>query len=106
MTEENTFDLIDDGTRYDRKQFCAVCRIDPDVLVELVEEGVIYPENRSKGDWVFSYRSVRRFKRAYRLQRDLELNLTGVAVSVDLLDEIDALRQEIATLRSQLTADR
>ena len=36
--------------------------------------------------------------RAHRLQRDLGLNLAGVALALELLDEIEALRSRISAL--------
>ena len=96
--------LIDESTRYRMDQFCEVCGVHRTVVQELVREGVIHPENNQDETWEFSYRAVKRFKRAYRLQRDLDLNMSGVVVSVDLLEEIDRLKAEIDRLRVHLSA--
>ncbi len=95
-------DLIEQNTIYSVHEFCEICRIGQDVLVELISEGVILPQDPSDDTWVFTQRTVTRFKRAYRLQRDLDLNLSGVALSVELLEEIDQLNEEIALLKSKL----
>lgn len=101
---EETPHLIDESTRYRMDQFCEVCGVHHSVVNELVREGVIHPENDQGDSLVFSYRAVKRFKRAYRLQRDLDLNMSGVVVSVDLLEEIDRLKAEVSRLRIHLSA--
>jgi chaperone modulatory protein CbpM len=98
----NSPDLIEQNTLYSVHDFCEICRIRQEVLVELIREGVILPQDPSDDTWVFTQRTVTRFKRAYRLQRDLDLNLSGVALSVELLEEIDQLNEEIALLKSKL----
>jgi chaperone modulatory protein CbpM len=98
----NSPDLIEQNTLYSVHEFCEICRIRQEVLVELIREGVILPQDPSDDTWVFTQRAVTRFKRAYRLQRDLDLNLSGVALSVELLEEIDQLNEEIALLKSKL----
>jgi chaperone modulatory protein CbpM len=95
-------DIIDTGAQYSFDQFCKLCRIKPDILVLLVEEGIIVAEGAERDSWTFSFAMVKRLKRAYRLQRDLELNLPGVALSVDLLEEIDQLKSEVNQLRQRL----
>jgi chaperone modulatory protein CbpM len=95
-------DPIDESTQYNLDQFCALCRIQPGLVIELVEQGVIQAEGRSPGQWIFTFRAAIRLKRAYRLQRDLDLNLPGVALTVDLLEEIDLLRQQVDELTNRL----
>ena len=95
-------DPIDEITQYNLDQFCKLCRIQPDLVIELVEQGVIQSEGSSPGQWVFTFRTAIRLKRAYRLQRDLDLNLPGVALTVDLLEEIDQLRQQVSDLTNRL----
>jgi chaperone modulatory protein CbpM len=60
-----------------------------------VSEGVLSPAGGSPQDWRFSGDSLKRAKTAARLMRDLELNSPGVALALDLLDEIHQLRQQL-----------
>ena len=50
--------------------------------------------------WHFRGDTLPRARRALRLQRDLEINLAGVALAMDLMDEIDRLRRELQTRHS------
>jgi chaperone modulatory protein CbpM len=50
-------------------------------------------------EWHFSGAALRRARVAVRLERDLELNLAGVALALDLLDELAQLRHELRARR-------
>ena len=50
-------------------------------------------------EWHFSGAALRRVRRALRLERDLELNLAGVALALDLMDELEQLRNELRARR-------
>jgi chaperone modulatory protein CbpM len=47
------------------------------------------------GEWQFSGEALRRARLALRLHRDLEVNLAGVALALQLMAEIDGLRRAI-----------
>jgi chaperone modulatory protein CbpM len=49
----------------------------------------------SPEDWRFSGESLKRAKTAAHLTHDLELNTPGVALALDLLDEISRLRNQL-----------
>lgn len=70
--------------------------VDADRIVEMVWEGVIDPEGHSREDWRFSETQFRQIGIAVRLQRDLGVNLPGVALALQLLGDIQALRQTTA----------
>jgi len=71
-----------------------LCAVDRTYIVELVEEGVLSVEVDAAG-WRFSGAALRRARTALRLQRDLEINLPGVALALELLEELEALRREL-----------
>ena len=60
-----------------------------------VSEGVLQPSGGSREHWRFSGRALSRVRVAMRLTRDLELNASGVALALDLLDEIEALEAQL-----------
>jgi chaperone modulatory protein CbpM len=47
-------------------------------------------------EWRFSMNDLRRIKTALRLQRDLEVNLAGVALVLDLLDQLKELETQMS----------
>ena len=66
-------------------------------VVKLVSEGVLSPSGSTPQDWRFSGDSLRRAKTAAHLTHDLELNVPGVALTLELLDEIAQLRTRLQT---------
>jgi chaperone modulatory protein CbpM len=50
-------------------------------------------------EWRFSGAALRRARIALRLERDLGVNLPGVALALDLLEELQRLRRERETER-------
>jgi len=49
--------------------------------------------------WRFAGTALRRARTALRLQRDLEINLPGVALALELMEELEALRRELQSFR-------
>lgn len=92
MTEEII--IFDEEISYTLDEVCGLCRISTKHVVELVEEGVLSPEGSGYTDWHFDYLAIKRLQTAIRLQQDLEVNLPGVALVLDLLDELRELRQQ------------
>lgn len=64
-------------------------------IIELVEEGILEPQGREPRDWRFPANSLTRAHRAMRIQRDLQINLAGVAMVLDLKDQLDRLRARL-----------
>jgi chaperone modulatory protein CbpM len=70
-------------------------RAPEDLIMSWVSEGVLSPAGSSPEDWRFSGESLKRAKTAAHLSHDLELNTPGVALALDLLDEINRLRNQL-----------
>ena len=74
-------------------ELCRACSAERELVLQLVEHGVIEPQGSAPQAWVFTGTSLQRTRVALRLLRDLELNLPGAALAVDLLDEIARLQR-------------
>jgi len=70
-------------------------RAPEDLIMAWVSEGVLSPVGSSPEDWRFSGDSLKRAKTAAHLTHDLELNTPGVALALDLLEEITRLRSQL-----------
>jgi chaperone modulatory protein CbpM len=77
---------------------CRACQLSTERVFELVEHGVIEPIGRDPARWRFRAISLQRVRCAQRLQRDLGVNMAGVALAIDLLDEIELLRARLRRL--------
>ncbi len=76
-----------------------LCTVEIQRIVELVEEGILIVDTEAGGEWRFAPSSLRRARTAIRLQQDLGINISGVALVIELLDEIAALRRQISLPR-------
>jgi len=79
------------------EQLCQACGVQPDWVISLVEESIIEPHGEEIHSWRFSGASLVRVRSALRLQRDLGVNLAGIALALDLMEELESLRAQIKT---------
>jgi len=79
-------------------ELCRVCKVPEDEVRRWVGEGALEPIGEAPEHWRFAGASLRRTRVATRLARDFELNPPGVALALDLLDEIEALRAHLRRL--------
>jgi chaperone modulatory protein CbpM len=77
------------------KDLSRMCAVDEHHIVEFVEEGVLHVVEIKSTEWYFRGEALRRTRLALRLERDLELNLAGVALALELMEELERLRREL-----------
>jgi chaperone modulatory protein CbpM len=87
--------IVENEVHMTMVELAEATRTPEDLIMAWVSEGVLSPAGVTPQDWRFSGDSLRRAKTAARLMRDLELNSPGVALALDLLDEITQLRQQL-----------
>lgn len=75
------------------------CAVHADYVVELVEEGVVEPAGHSPVHWRFSATCLVKIRKAMRLQNDLGVNMAGIALTLQLLDEFDRLNARLRQLQ-------
>jgi chaperone modulatory protein CbpM len=98
--------VLDEGLTVTLTELTQLCGSSTRTVQLLVTEGLLRPQGQGPEDWRFSGLEVRRARRALRLRRDLELNLAGTALAIDLLDELDTLRERLRVLEHQLGTRR
>jgi len=76
-------------------ELCQACNAEEEHVLAWVFEGALEPVGQSPQEWRFTGDSLRRARLALRLTRDLELNPPGVALALDLLDDIAVLRAKL-----------
>ncbi len=87
--------LVDEQIQFTLLELSRVCRVASEQLVELVDEGVLTPKGDNVQTWLFAGSTLRRAMAALRIRRDLELSAAGVALVLDLIDEIEALKARL-----------
>jgi chaperone modulatory protein CbpM len=86
--------LLDETVTLSLTEISCACRVGESEIIDLVEEGIIEPAAPAP-DLNFPATELRRARRAIRLQRDLDINLAGVALVIDLLEEVEDLRARL-----------
>jgi len=87
--------LLDEQFELTLNDISQACSGSTEWVIELVAEGVLEPVGRDQVRWRFPGTSLQRARAAMHLQTDLGINLAGVALALDMLDEIDALRARL-----------
>ena len=90
--------ILEEQTQLTLADLCYACDIETQQIVELVNIGVLDPQGREPELWIFGGENLQRARKALRLQRDLDINLAGVALILELLDEIESLRTRLRVL--------
>ena len=75
---------------------CMACGLSKDKIATYVDEGIIEPEGVTTVEWRFSRTTIVELQKARRLEQDLGLNEAGIALTFDLLSQIDDLRRRLA----------
>lgn len=108
MSEQDrilTVEVLDaDGSTFTLHEICERGECHAEFVIKLVSYGIISPvepETETR-HWLFDVASLARLHKARRLQRDLKMNLPGLAMSLDLLDEVHSMRREVERLNRRL----
>ncbi len=92
-------DIVEESVVLSVTDLSRMTSVDERRIVDLVEEGVLSVLEIDASEWRFSGAALRRVRIALRLEHDLGVNLPGVALALDLLEELEQLRRERGTAR-------
>ena len=86
----------------DLAEFCEAADLSDVYVIEIVEHGILEPQGAQPREWRFTDYELDLAKRAAKLRRDLDLEWEGVALALDLLEEVRELRAENLMLKQRL----
>ncbi|NBA95138.1 chaperone modulator CbpM [Pseudomonas sp. R5(2019)] len=87
----------------DMNSFCQAVDLPRAYVIEIVEHGILEPQGRTPDEWLFDDFAPVVAKRAKKLHDDLELEWEGVALAMELLEEVQQLRRENDQLKRRLS---
>lgn len=90
--------ILEEQTGLTLADLCRACGTPTELLVELVEEGVLSPHGESPEVWRFTGVHLRHARVAIRLQRDLGVNPAGAALALQLMEELETLRGRLRAI--------
>lgn len=100
--------LLDEQNLLTITEISQICAVQTEYIVELVEEGLIAPETSPEATaekdkphaWRFTGTHMRQARIASHLQSDLGVNTAGVALALQLLDEVETLRARLEAMEA------
>ncbi len=91
--------LMDENTTISFVEVCKKCKISEDVLLDMLEHGLLSSSKPHTKSMDIDQRMFARIQSACRLQQDLGINLPGVVLVLELLDELEQAREELLVLQ-------
>jgi chaperone modulatory protein CbpM len=92
--------ILDEDCLFTLDEISDACSVRTEYIIELVDEGIVEPmqQQRELKQWCFTGKSLIRARKARRLQQDLGIDLAGAAVVLDMMEEIEKLRERLRRL--------
>ena len=92
--------ILDEDCLFTLDEISIACSVRTEYIIELVDEGIVEPTELQceQQQWSFTGKNLLRARKARRLQHDLDINLAGAALVLDMLEEIEQLRERLRRL--------
>jgi chaperone modulatory protein CbpM len=87
--------VVEEEVELTTVELVRACRTTEQQIEVWVHEGVLQPSGATREAWRFGGDALARMRLATRLMQDLEINATGVALALDLLDRIAELESRL-----------
>ncbi|HEV2679366.1 MAG TPA: chaperone modulator CbpM [Rhodanobacter sp.] len=84
--------IVEEDVEFTLVELCRASGASEEQLTLWIAEGAVEPRGSTPREWRFSGAALKRVRTARRLAQDLEINAPGIALALDLLDEINVLR--------------
>lgn len=79
---------------YTTYAICHSHNLNKEIVYEMVSWGIADPIGNSPENWQFTQNDYERIERAERFRKELDINIPGAALAIDLIDEIQHLRNK------------
>lgn len=90
--------LIEKAQSLTLEEFCSAMHTQPHIVIEMIQFQLIQPQGKTPAEWRFDSISLKRGKIAISFYRDLEINMAGIALALELLDKIEDLQNQVNIL--------
>ncbi len=109
VTKVYSLERLELDHKYNLEDLCQRLRLESEFVLQCVDYGIAQakPERETPGNaraqkLVFTEQEALRLKKAARLQRDFGLDYSGLALVLDLLEDVEALRARVRELNRKL----
>jgi chaperone modulatory protein CbpM len=94
--------VLTDAVWISAEEICRITSLSVTTLAELVDLGVVHPRGERPAAWELPVSVLPALQTAARLMADLELNVSGAAVAMELLERRRELERRVAQLERLL----
>jgi len=94
-----TVEVLHPSTRYTLQELCEISQLTEELVIKYIDYEVIFADGPNGIG--FTHTQLDRLMKAFRLQRDLEINTSGVALIIELLDSNQKLERRISQLEKR-----
>ena len=91
--------LIEESETISYSEVCHKYNIPENLLIEMMEHGLFTNKSADFEQLKLNQKELHRIESAFRLHRDLGINLPGVVLAIELLEKIEKLDEELSILR-------
>ncbi len=92
-------EIVEEHPGLSLRELSQACGISEERLLDYAALGIIEPTGSGVRQWRFSAAAIIRLQKAQRLQRDLDLDVSSLALVLDLLDDMARLRARMQRLK-------
>jgi chaperone modulatory protein CbpM len=90
-----TGEVLSEDHKLALKDICESCGLSESKIITYIEEGVVEVQGDDVKFWRFSEISMVQIQRVHRLERDLRLNPAGAALALELMSQIEDLKNQL-----------
>ena len=79
---------------YTTRAVCFSHKLTAEIIAEMVSWGVADPKGARPDKWMFSQDDFERIVCASQFSKELQVNIPGAALALELLQELDKIREQ------------
>lgn len=85
---------MDKNIFYTTHAICDAQKLTIENINEMVAWGIANPRGKKSEKWLFTHNDFERIAQAQRFRNDLSINIPGAAFALDLIEEVQKLREK------------
>lgn len=87
--------VITNHTCLTLEEFAHAINTNQQVVIEMVEYQLLQPQGKTPEEWRFDSICLKRGRTAVSFYRDLEVNMPGIALALELIDKLETLQHQL-----------
>ncbi len=87
--------IIEEAHSLTLDEFCQATHVSKEIIIEMIDYELIHPAGKSPQEWRFDSVSLKRGRVAVSFYQELEVNMPGVALALELMDKIEQLQHQL-----------